>query len=123
MLCHRQALQGATMKPDMIRDMGGDDLPAHILFESERFLLTVQTFMKPRTMPGRNTLCPNPPLVYKGYELVDKTNYKELFLVDSFAVCLLNHIQGWQVDPPTESECDAVFEQFIELAYLPLIAH
>lgn len=111
------------MKIDVIAAMGGDDMYPTMLFDGERFMLVAQEYMRAADRPGHNTLCPNPPRICLGFELVDKQFNKEIFLTGFLAQGIDNHIKQWQDNPPREEDVNAVFESYIELAYLPLCSH
>lgn len=58
-----------------------------------------------------------------GFEIVDKRVNKEVYLDGPWAEAFQQQINAWQMDTPTQEECEETLEMYASLAHYPLVMH
>lgn len=78
----------------------------NMLYDSERFVVVHLGWA------GQN-----------GFEIVDKTTKREVFLTADWSAAFQRQISAWQADIPSQDQVEEVLEGYAELAQLPLVSH
>lgn len=106
-----------------------DNLPMHMLYDSETFSVThmlanaVSVELPEDTLKEGEQALLVPQLVRHGFEIVDKRSGKEVYLDGSWAELFQQHISAWQLKTPSQQEVEDTLEQYAELAQNPVLIH
>ena len=102
-----------------------DDKTMHMLYDSESFvvvhMLTEHPSSSPATAAGgasAEALLPR-----HGFEIVDKSSGKEVYLDGAWAEFFQQEVNSWETNGSSQEEIEATLSKYAELAQNPVVLH
>ncbi len=90
-----------------------------MLYDSERFVVVhIDANAPPEGYVLQEGVLPR-----HGFEIVDKTTNREMYLDGPMAHVFQAYINSWQDETPTQEEVEDVLDKFAFFAHTPLISH
>ena len=102
-----------------------DDKTMHMLYDSESFVVVHMLTEHPSTSPvataggaSAEALLPR-----HGFEIVDKSSGKEVYLDGAWAELFQQEVNTWETEGTSQEDIEATLSKYAELAQNPVILH
>ncbi len=92
----------------------------HMLYDSDRFVVV---HMLANALEANEPAPSVPQLARHGFEIVDKSSGKEVYLDGSWAELFQQRLEAWQQNTPTQEEVEETLDGYIGLAQTPVVTH
>lgn len=91
-----------------------------MLYDSDRFVVV---HMLANAREADAPALEAPQLARHGFEIVDKSSGKEVYLDGSWAELFQQRLEAWQHNAPTQEEIEETLDSYIGLAQTPVVTH
>ena len=95
----------------------------HMLYDSESFVVVHMLTEHPNSSPAATAGGAEAFLPRHGFEIVDKSSGKEVYLDGAWAEFFQQEVNTWEAEGSSQEEIEATLTKYAELAQNPVVLH